>query len=132
MDPIQNNPFTLRIAKAYGVGPRRAVVPVQPVAPTSPVSAGSAASRAGTGAGGVNRTGTDSVELSGHIAARQRIASLVAARVSGLSPGLDFTVADDGVLVPGEAGALQLHRRPEDLNAAATGVTVGRMVDIAG
>lgn len=128
MDPIQSNPFTLRVANAYGVGPRRLVVPVQPVAPAAPVSAGTA------GAIGPSRTtGVDTVELSGHMAARERIASLVAARVPG---SIDFTVADDGVFTPGpaaeSAGALQLYRRPADLNAAATGVTLGRSLDVAG
>ncbi|MCC6676637.1 MAG: hypothetical protein IT436_05790 [Phycisphaerales bacterium] len=125
MDPIQNNPFALRIANAYGAGPARAVYPVEPVRPVSPVSAG--ADRVADGSFGAGRIGTDTVELSSNVAARQRIASLVAARVPGT---IDFTVADGGILAPGEAGALQLHRRPADLNAAATGVSVGRSLDL--
>lgn len=131
MDPIQNNPFALRIANAYGVGPGRPVFPVQPVRPVSPVSAG--ADRAGDRGFGAGRIGTDTVELSSNVAARQRIASLVAARLPGESGTVDFTVADEGILMPGPAsaeGPLQLYRRPADLNAAATGVTMGRSVDL--
>lgn len=120
MDPIQNNPFALRIASAYGVGPTRAVYPVQPVRPASPVQGGTTSQVSG-------RAGVDTVELSRHVAARERIAGLVAAQVPG---SIDFTVADDGVSAPGQAGALQLFRRPADLNAAATGVTMGRALDL--
>jgi hypothetical protein len=104
-------------------------MPVQPVHPTSPVSAGTSATRTSEGA---SRIGPDTVELSSHVAARQRIASLVAARVPGASGSIDFTVGDEGVLAPGQAGAMQLHRRPADLNAAATGVSVGRSLDLEG
>lgn len=124
MDPIQNNPFSLRIANAYGVGPTRAVSPVRPVSPVSVPAA-----PAGDAPFAAGRIGTDTVELSSNVAARQRIASLIAARVPGT---MDFTVADDGVMMPGQAGSLQLYRRPADLNAAATGVTVGRSLDLEG
>lgn len=121
MNPIQNNPLQLRLAQAYGLRP------VQPVRAVAPASGGVRAGGSGDFRSIGAARGADSVELSSNVAARERIAGLVAARVPG---SIDFTLTNEGVLTPGEAGALKLHLHPADLNAAATGVALGQKFDL--
>lgn len=123
MDPIRNSLASLRLAQAYGIRPVRAVQPVQPANAAEFAQSATDAARSSPAS---HRSGSDTVELSANAAARQRIASLVAARVPG---SIDFTLTNEGVMAPGEAGAMKLHRHPADLNSAATGVALGRAID---
>lgn len=123
MNPIQTNTFSLRLAQTYGVRPVRPAPAFQPGV-TGAATGG--ATQAGNPAGSASRAGVDTVELTTNAQARERIAGMVAARVGG---SIDFTLTNEGVMSPGQAGALKLHRQPADLNTAATGVVLGRQVD---
>jgi hypothetical protein len=70
---------------------------------------------------------SDSVEITS-----ARIPEESARRISQLVAGsVDSPVSFEGS-TPGAPGSLQLYRHPADRNAAATGVTVGRRIDVQG
>jgi hypothetical protein len=110
IDPIQaagtspTNPF--HIARAYGVqaggGPSRAAA-TQPISPVSRIAPERSA-----------------------FAQSQGLRRLVAGVVPG---GVDFT--ESGEAQP-SADVLPMYRHPADRNAAATGVSVGRRLDVSG
>lgn len=101
----------------------------------------------GAGAGAVGRVGpgglrgSDSVEVSaqgeatgtggaaGEVTARREtnLSRLVAGVVSGR---VEFD--ENGVAKVGAGDALSMYRRPADRNAAATGVSAGRLIDVRG
>lgn len=98
----------------------------------------------GAGVGAVGRVGpggsrgSDSVEVSaqggaagasGEVTARREtnLSRLVAGVVSGR---VEFD--ENGVAKVGAGDALSMYRRPADRNAAATGVSAGRLIDVRG
>jgi len=96
-------PIPFQVARAYGGS-------VRPVATTRPTHVPD------TRLGGVNPTSPGPARSQG-------IARLVAAAVPG---GVEFS-GDGPVASP---GALSLYRHPADRNVAATGVVVGRSLDV--
>jgi hypothetical protein len=109
------NPY--HISKAYGVASPSRVAPssqsqaVFPIRPT---------------------TRTDSVDASTTraAAAKQRISTLVAARVTELPE--TGTTAQAPAATQARAGAFPMYRHPADKNAAATAVNAGRVLDVNG
>ncbi|CAG0968997.1 hypothetical protein PHYC_01138 [Phycisphaerales bacterium] len=71
----------------------------------------------------------DRVELTAHSpqagAMRERVSGLVGAKVPG---GVDFLASGSAP----SSGALPMYRHPADKNAAATGVDLGRRLDLQG
>lgn len=107
--PIQS-PIPFRLAQAYGVqSPSRSAATPQQAANVAKVNA------------------QDKVELTANSvtasAMRARVENLVAARVQG---GVDFLAQG----VKSTPGTLSMYRHPADKNAAATGVDVGRSLDV--
>jgi hypothetical protein len=99
-----------RVAQAYGVKPAAQVSRISPAA---------------NGAAPITQTGAaqDSTRPSSELsAAGKRL-------VAGVVPGrVDFSGEHPVQSQP----ALQMYRHPADKNAAATGVAVGRKLDVAG
>lgn len=90
------------IAKAYGLKATAPAQPVQPAAPAEPVR------------GGDERAG--------------RLSEAGRRLVGGVVPGkIDFSGAQ-----PAPSASLSIYRHPADKNAAATGVSLGRSVDVSG
>lgn len=101
------------VAKAYGVTPAAQVSRINAPGSVGPANASQ----------NVQKTeAADSAQTSGLSAAGQR---LVAAVVPGR---VDFSGAEPTQSQP----TLAMYRHPADKNAAATGVAVGRKLDVAG
>lgn len=103
IQPPASVPF--HIAKAYGLKATTPVRPVQPAVPATPAEP--------------VRVGD---ERAGRLSeAGQRL-------VGGIVPGkIDFSGAQ-----PAPSASLSIYRHPADKNAAATGVSLGRSVDVSG
>lgn len=98
--PISSGPLPFKLASAYGVQAPRPVQPTQPV-------------------GRTEQARTVGGDTSANVS---RITQLVA----GVVPGkVDFS-GDE----PRQDNSLALYRHPADANAAATGVSAGRVVDL--
>lgn len=90
------------ISRAYGVQPPASAARVEAPITAAPASEPSAAARAGAGA---------------------------AKLVAGVVPGrIDFS----GDAPTQNTSAIAMYRHPADRNAAATGVSAGRLIDIKG
>jgi hypothetical protein len=94
----------IHIARAYGVQPQRAATPVQPSEPTTPAQ---------------RVRETSGAELS------EKLQQLIGAKVPG---PVDFAAASTPT---SPAGAYQLYDRAADRIEAATGVHLGRSIDLS-
>jgi len=112
MDPVGSIPF--HVAQAYGI---RRVAPVVPVR-SAPVRSIPQTGR--TDAGAIPLFHPD-----GGTKANPQTARLIAAQVPG---SIDFS----GDQPAPARDALPLYRHPADRNAAATGVSQGRLLDLNG
>jgi len=115
--------YPFHLAKAYsGAGPAARSGPGAGFgAGPGAVSGAGPGAVSGTGSGAASGVakGVDSFEIS-----KPRAAS-----VGGLV-AWKFAVAPNFAAAPAESGSLQMYRHPADKNAAATGVSVGRAVDL--
>lgn len=108
------NPF--HISKAYGVANPQRVAPSSQTPAAFPIRPA---------------VRTDQVDASTARAAvaKQRISTLVAARVSELP---DAPAPAPAAASTARTGAFPMYRHPADKNAAATAVNAGRVIDVNG
>lgn len=99
-----------RVSNAYGVRPPAAATRAEPVARIAPA-----------------QPRRDDAVDSAALKARQKIAPLVGAKVEGSAIRGD----DPAPKQQHRPDALPLYRRPADKNAAATGVALGRSIDVS-
>lgn len=117
----RTTPLAQRVAGAYGVKAPQQTAPTQQTAPVGRIGP---ATGPATGTQPATRPTTDPVAAPQSKADPVRVARLI----GGVVPGkIDFS-GDE----PVQTGGINLYKHPADRNAAATGVELGRIVDLSG
>lgn len=123
MDPI--GPISFQAARAYGV------VPVPPVASVRVVGAGDSRTVDGDSRGEFEgRVGGVGLPISTPSRGGSKARAGVARLVAGVVPGkVDFSAGDARSGGLARPTSFSLYHHPAEMNAAATGVGLGRMLD---